>query len=105
MIPKRTLLSLAVAWRLTNRAIQTFPATLGNDPFNAAPARRKIGIIRRQTPDAMQMIGQLHPGNDFEELGLPGELNPLAQRSSDIIIDEETLPAERNHREKIHSAR
>ena len=105
MLPKRTLLSLASPGVQPFRAIQTFPATLRNDPFNDAPARRKIGIIWRQTPDAMQMIGQKHPGNDFERLGLPGELNPFAQCRADIVIDQETLPPERNHREKIHPAR
>jgi len=105
MLPKRTLLSLASPGVQPFRAIQTFPATLRNDSFNDAPARRKIAIIWRQTPDAMQMIGQQHPGNDFERLGLPGELNPLAQRRADIVIDQKSLPAERNHREKIHPAR
>jgi len=105
MVPKRTLLSLASPGVQPFRVIQTFPATLSNDPFNDAPARRKIGIIWRQTPDAMQMIGQQHPGNDFERLRLPGELNPLAQRRTDIVIDQKSLPAERNHREKIHSTR
>jgi len=57
-LPKRTLLSLASPGIWPFRAIQPFPATLRNDPFNHAPARRKIGIIRGQTPDTMQMIGQ-----------------------------------------------
>ncbi len=51
-------------------------------------------------PDAMQMIGQQHPGNDFERPGLPGELNPLAQRRTNIVTGQKALPAERNHREK-----
>ena len=58
MVPKRALLSLTSQGVQPFRAIQTFPATLGNDPFNYAPARGKIGIIWRQTPDAVQMIGQ-----------------------------------------------
>lgn len=78
---------------------------MGNDPFNDALARREIAIIRRQTPDTMQMIGQQQPGNDFERLRLPGELNPLAQRHADILINQKALPAERNHRKKIHPAR
>ena len=105
MMPKRALLTLASPRIQPFRTIQAFPATLGNDPFNHAPARRKIGIIGRQAPNAMQMIGQQYPGNNFERLGLPGELYPLAQRGPDIVIGQETLPAERNHRKKIQPAR
>jgi len=41
------------------------------------------------------MIGQLYPGNDFERLGLPGNLKPHEQRRPDIVIDQKKLPDER----------
>jgi len=49
---------VCVAWRSTIPGDSDVLRNVDNDPFNYAPARRKIGIIWRQTPDAMQMIGK-----------------------------------------------
>ena len=44
---------------------------LTDQPFYAAPADGKVGVIGRQRPDAVQVIGQEYPRINCKRMGAP----------------------------------
>ncbi len=67
MLPKPALPDAPLALHPTNRR-QTLTSRKRprKGHFDFLPSSREIGVLRRQCPDAMQMIGQYNPGIDME---------------------------------------
>lgn len=74
-LPDRGFAAAGAARGLSSGQIKMTDASLRRQPFDQIPAQAVIGIVSRQGPDAMQMIGQQHPGVDGEWMFVTDVLN------------------------------
>ncbi len=67
--------------------------------LDVAPSRRVVGIIGRQSPDAMQMFGQDHDRHDAEGARTPRFAKRLTQ-GHDVPDQQRLLPLQQIHGEE-----
>ena len=80
-------------------------APLGNETFDHHLPFGDIGIPVRQGPDTMQMVRQKHPASNGERVKSSHFVYGFAQRGTDNLIAQESLPSIGNHREEIGASR
>ena len=71
-------------------------AMFGKPGFYQAPAGGEVGIVRRQSPDAVKMIGHDHNCIDFERTRLANGSEGIAQ-NIDSFIRSQNGPAMIRH--------
>lgn len=67
-LPDRGFAATGAARGLSFGQIKMTGASLRGQAFDQIPAQAVIGIVSRQGPEAVQVIGQQHPGVDGERV-------------------------------------